>query len=196
LRKWKRKVDIWLKRVKNYLPPNEQALELLGALTGPAEEELSTVDPDVFDHPDGVKRLIAKFEVHCKEESVVRQSIAINAFETLVRTPGMSMTKYITAWRQAKMKIKDAGIQPYPDEVRAARLLEGAKITEQSRQIIMTTAGNTENFFGFAAALSSLCSWSERTEGTHRGPSSAEPPSQQGPWQREAPGWTLEIICG
>jgi hypothetical protein len=61
LRKWKRKVDIWLKRVKNCLPPNEQALELLGALTGPAVEELSTVDPDVFDHPEGVKRLIAKF---------------------------------------------------------------------------------------------------------------------------------------
>jgi hypothetical protein len=51
------------------------------------------------------------------------------------------------------MKIKDAGIQPYPDEVRAARLLEGAKITEQSRQIIMTTAGNTYDPEKIASAL-------------------------------------------
>ena len=49
-------------------PPNELALELMGALRGPAEEEIALVDPNVFDHPDGVARLIARFEDHCKEE--------------------------------------------------------------------------------------------------------------------------------
>ena len=63
------------------------------------------------------------------------------------------MTKYITAWRQAEIKLRDALIPPYPAEVRAARLLEGAKIGEQSRQIIMTTAGNTYDPEKIATAL-------------------------------------------
>ena len=63
------------------------------------------------------------------------------------------MTKYITAWRQAEIKLRDALITDYPAEVRAARLLEGAKIGEQSRQIIMTTVGNTYDPEKIATAL-------------------------------------------
>ena len=125
----------------------------MGALTGPAEEKSALIDPDAFDHPDGVARLIARFEDHCKEELVVRQSVAINNYEALVRAAGQSMTKYITEWRQAEIKLRDALIPAYPAEVRAARLLEGAKIGEQSRQIIMTTAGNTYDPEKIATAL-------------------------------------------
>ena len=86
----------------------------MGALKGPAEEEVALVNPDVFDHPDGVARLIALFEDPCKEELVVRQSVAINNYEALVRKGGQSMTKYITAWRQAEIKLRDALIPAYP----------------------------------------------------------------------------------
>jgi len=101
LRHWKRDIKIWEKRSKHYLPPHERALELLGALRGRAKRDLATVDPDVFDHPDGVTRLIEKFEVSCAEERVVRQSAAIHKYEELVRSKGQSMLSYVADWHNA-----------------------------------------------------------------------------------------------
>ena len=153
LRHWKREIKIWLKRAKSHLPPNELALDLLGALKGRAKAQLATVDPDVFDHPDGVQRLIDRFETSCREPVALRSSIAMNKYENLKREKGQSMTSYVEAWRIAEAELGDAGIGTYPQEVRGARLLEGAGLVDQSRQIVLNTAGNKYDPERIAEAL-------------------------------------------
>ena len=153
MRTWKRDIKLWRKRARFHLPPNELAIDLLQALKGRARREVEHVDPDDFDVEDGIEKLIAVFEKSCKEQMVVRQSVAMKKYEELSRGHGQSITKYLSDWRDVESHLKHAGINTYPDEVRAARLLEGAKISEYARQLVMNSAGNAYDPDKIAQAL-------------------------------------------
>ena len=179
LRTWKKEIKIWRMRARHHLPPNELAIDLLQALKGRAKREVENLDPEDFNVEDGIEKLIAVFEVTCKEQVVIRQSIAIKKYEELSRQPSQSITKYLAVWRDAESHLKSAGIMGYPDEVRASRLLEGAKIGDYARQLVLNSAGNRYDAEKIAEALAThFPAW---TPGKSiRSSTGTRPPAQKG----------------
>ena len=110
---WKlflQKVRVYERRAAPYLPPSEQALALYQALEGRAAEQLSDVDLDEIDKPDGVNILLALLEKGgFKLDDLVQSGRVLQSWETIKRRPGESLYYYVPRFERAASMLEKYG---------------------------------------------------------------------------------------
>ena len=66
---------------------------------------------------------------------------------------GESVTAFVRRFRLYERKLKDAKLEPYPDETRAIKLLDGLKLDERAASSLLLAAGNRYNFDSIIEAI-------------------------------------------
>ena len=98
-KRWLRRINIWQKRVRDYLPLDEQGLALLEKISGPAIDILDVIIEDRGDLcyavDDGVEKIIADLKPHFEEKHFIRKTEVMAEYETMKRKPGESLHQYI-----------------------------------------------------------------------------------------------------
>ena len=131
---------------QEFLPRNEQALRALDALTDAAALEVEEVSDDRYNCDRGLELLIEDLSVAFCEKELFRRGGLIREYESLTRMQGESVTAFVRRFRLYERKLKDAKLEPYPDETRAIKLLDGLKLDERATSSLLLAATNRYNF--------------------------------------------------
>ena len=94
---WIRKLEVYKKLAKPYLPPEEQALRLYNSISGDPGDELEPHDPNTFYVPDGIDKIVEVLvKAGWREDRMVGRVRALSEFETINRSMGEGLGKYLT----------------------------------------------------------------------------------------------------
>ena len=124
IRRWKRRVEVWLRRAQPYKPPNEFALDLYESFKGEAFKEIEFVNLDRVDHRDGVTYLINVMDAPFAEESRSRKGTLLRLYEALKRKRGEHPRAYCNRYDRTERQLLDVKIdikKTYDSEARANR---------------------------------------------------------------------------
>eukprot|EP00913_Durusdinium_trenchii_P002873 g2660.t1 len=146
LRHYKKALGRWQMITQEFLPRNEQALRALDALTDAAALEVEEVSDDRYNCDRGLELLIEDLSVAFCEKELFRRGGLIREYESLTRMQGESVTAFVRRFRLYERKLKDAKLEPYPDETRAIKLLDGLKLDERATSSLLLAATNRYNF--------------------------------------------------
>ena len=138
---------------KEYLPPNEQALRALDALSGDAALEFEEIDDARYDTPTGIETVLQDLGVSFGEKEIFRKGGLIREFESMVRVQGESVTAFVRRFRLMERKLQDAKIPQYPSETRAVKLLDGLRLDERATSQLLLAAGNRYDFQALVDAI-------------------------------------------
>ena len=157
LRHYSRALRRWVTITKEYLPPNEQALRALDALSGDAALEFEEIDDDRYNTPTGIETLLQDLGVSFGEKEIFRKGGLIREFESMVRVQGESVTAFVRRFRLMERKLQDAKIPQYPSETRAVKLLDGLRLDERATSQLLLAAGNRYDFQALVDAIRVQC---------------------------------------
>ena len=153
LRHYSRALRRWVTITKEYLPPNEQALRALDALSGDAALEFEEIDDDRYNTATGIETLLQDLGVSFGEKEIFRKGGLIREFESMVRVQGESVTAFVRRFRLMERKLQDAKIPQYPSETRAVKLLDGLRLDERATSQLLLAAGNRYDFQALVDAI-------------------------------------------
>ena len=152
LRKWKRKVDIWVRLTSEQISPGEQALRLLEKLDDEAALELEEADLNRFDCEKGVENLIDALKTF-EEHGLFRKADVIRQYENIKRKAGEQVHAYIRRFVRLERLLGHTKVEPYPEDVRTLKLIDSIGLDERSMKVVLTSAGTEYNFERVVQAL-------------------------------------------
>jgi hypothetical protein len=141
--KWERKMQLWRKRVRAYLPDNEAALFLYESLQGEAEDELEHVDLDRIDKKDGINYIIETLRAPLEEKIIYLKRQYLNIYERITRSNNESLRAYSNRYRRTERSLLSVGIDVagmYDNEGRGNRLLETSRLTAADSRSVLVGA--------------------------------------------------------
>ncbi|CAE8672696.1 unnamed protein product, partial [Polarella glacialis] len=141
--KWERKMQLWRKRVRAYLPDNEAALFLYESLQGEAEDELKHVDLDRIDKKDGINYIIETLRAPLEEKIIYLKRQYLNIYERITRSNNESLRAYSNRYRRTERSLLSVGIDVagmYDNEGRGNRLLETSRLTAADSRSVLVGA--------------------------------------------------------
>ena len=139
---WKNKLDMW--KLVCSIPPKEQGIiVLLQSIVDnkKAEKAVSTLTAHDLNRETGLNILIEKLDNAFKDEIIEDTYSIYLKFTNLKKQPNMSMNDYILEFENLshEMTIHNMAL---PDTVLAFKILEGAMINDNQRQMALTLASD------------------------------------------------------
>ena len=151
---WKSKLSMWT--LVTAVPKREQAIVvLLESLDGNHKAEKAVADStaDELNKDDGLKILLEILDVSFQADKIDDAYRTYVDFNSNMKSPHISMSDYIIEFEhryfQHDMKL--------PDIVLAFKLLDGARLTDDQRQLVLSL-GNDLKFSSMKSALKRIFS--------------------------------------
>ena len=132
---WKNKLDMW--KIVCSIPPKEQGIiVLLQSIVDnkKAEKAVSTLTAHDLNRETGLNVLTEKLDNAFKDEIIEDTYSIYLKFTNLKKQPNMSMNDYILEFENLSHEMTIHNIA-LPDTVLAFKILEGAMITDNQRQM-------------------------------------------------------------
>ena len=97
-RRWLRKIQLWRRRVIQYLPHNEAAILLYEAVEGDASKDLEFLSIDRINHRDGIDTILEQLRAGYDENPVLRKGYYLSLYENIKRAQGEPLRKFINRY--------------------------------------------------------------------------------------------------
>lgn len=135
-KEWRRLVSLWGRSTA--MPPNRQAPAVVLQLRGEFLEVALGLDDSELESPDGLKKLISKFDDVFGIEEQSRGYEMWCRMRAFSRK-GQSLQQYIAEFQRVRAEAKNYNVS-VSDEVFAYMLLEGAGCSPDKRMMVMSVA--------------------------------------------------------
>ena len=146
--KWKKRVEIWMIQIANYVPLKETGILLYNSLKGELEEELEDADISQIYNPKGVEFILNILSRAIETRSVHLKRKLLADYEHLYRHNGEGMRSFINRYQRSERALLSVNImveKMYDGEARGARMLERTKLpVEMQRQVLIGTMQSLE----------------------------------------------------
>ena len=152
LAKWERSLEIWLRRVVEFIPKNEQALAVSECFTGRAARKIRNMKPEEFDRDDGVDILRARMECF-REESITEVGADVVKYETASRYDSESILEFIERLEELEERLLSHNMPKYPDVSRSVKLLRGCRLPESAFANLIGSIGNKFDYVKLKHAI-------------------------------------------
>ena len=154
--KFERKVQLWRMQIRAWMPLNEPAMLLYGALTGEAEDETENLDLEKVNSPGGLDYIMNSLKDGLQSKVVFQKRKLLHDFESVSRYNNESMRSYTSRYRRTEQALQSVGIQVsgmYDKEARGSRLLDRAKLTPESQRLVLIGCGYRLDFASISDSL-------------------------------------------
>ena len=154
--KFERKVQLWRMQIRAWMPLNEAAMLLYGALTGEAEDETENLDLEKVNSPGGLDYIMNSLKDGLQSKVVFQKRKLLHDFESVSRYNNESMRSYTSRYRRTEQALQSVGIQVsgmYDEEARGSRLLDRAKLTPESQRLVLIGCGYRLDFASISDSL-------------------------------------------
>ena len=144
------------------LKPDKQALAVTLCLPIKARDTSLEIDAKDLNKDDGMTKLLTKMDSVFKKKTVDEASETCHAFEKFKRSNEDTISDYIVRFEHLCSKAKNIDMT-LPETVSAYKLLEGANLSQQKRQLALTATNKLE-YLGMKSALKHI--FGEKFTGT------------------------------
>ncbi|CAJ1337274.1 unnamed protein product, partial [Effrenium voratum] len=154
--KFERKVQLWRMQIRAWMPLNEAAMLLYGLLTGEAEDETENLDLEKVNSPGGLDYIMNSLKDGLQSKVVFQKRKLLHDFESVSRYNNESMRSYTSRYRRTEQALQSVGIQVsgmYDEEARGSRLLDRAKLTPESKRLVLIGCGYRLDFASISDSL-------------------------------------------
>ena len=141
---WKNKIDMW--KIVLAIPKEQQAvIVLLELLEGNAKAEKAVSELTAIDinNENGMKFLIKKIDKVFESEKIDEAYLVYSRFTNFHKSDGISVTDYIIEFEHLYHKMTNHEMS-LPNTVLTFELLDGAKLSEDERQLALTLGDSLE----------------------------------------------------
>ena len=135
---WRNKIEMW--ELVTNVPLNKRGIiVLLDSLEGNAKAEKAVVDLSAsqLNNDGGLNVLFAKLDLVYKEEAVDEAYNVYSKFINFSKSDEMNMTDYILEFEHLYNKMIEHEMK-LPNTVLTFKLLDGAKISDDERKLVLT----------------------------------------------------------
>eukprot|EP00439_Symbiodinium_sp_Y106_P057908 s106_g8.t1 len=147
--RFERKVRVWERQVKSFMPPREAAMALYVSLRGEAEEELEYMDVSQIDTDNGVENILGALRRPLQTRAIYLKRKFLHDYEYLGRHNNETVRAFCNRYQRTEKSLLAAGIDVsgmYDTEARGSRLLDRLRLTAEQQRLILVATGQSLNF--------------------------------------------------
>ena len=144
--RWEKKLAVWRRQIKSYLPPNEASMYLYVNLSGEAAEELEHCELDRIDHDQGIEYILETLRTPLMVKGVYLKRKFLDDFERLSRRNGESIRAFTNRYHRCERSLQSVGVQVsnmYDDEAAGSRLMDRMRLGAEAQRMILIATGNS-----------------------------------------------------
>ncbi|CAE7509174.1 RE1 [Symbiodinium sp. CCMP2456] len=147
--RFERKVRVWERQVKSFMPPREAAMALYVSLRGEAEEELEYMDVSQIDTDNGVENILGALRRPLQTRAIYLKRKFLHDYEYLGRRNTETVRAFCNRYQRTEKSLLAAGIDVsgmYDAEARGSRLLDRLRLTAEQQRLILVATGQSLSF--------------------------------------------------
>ena len=143
-REYRRRIKLYMGKMKLLKREAEGILNMLSALSGTAWKLMESYDLSDAEKPDALDRILKVMDKAFGHDSRVQLPQDFDKFFThLHRRPGQTLLQYVTDYDECSRKLEDHKIS-LPGLVQGWHLMRRAGLSKEQRQLIVTQAPTLE----------------------------------------------------
>ena len=144
--RWERKLALWRRQIRSYLPPNEASMFLFVNLGGEAAEELEHCDLDKVDDPQGIEYILETLRAPWMVKGIYLKRKLLDDFERLSRRANESIRSFTNRYHRCERSLAAVGVHVnhmYDEEAAGSRLLDRMRLSAEAQRMILVATSNS-----------------------------------------------------
>ena len=144
--RWERKLALWRRQIRSYLPPNEASMYLFVNLGGEAAEELEHCDLDKVDDPQGIEYVLETLRAPLMVKGIYLKRKLLDDFERLSRRVNESIRSFTNRYHRCERSLAAVGVHVnhmYDEEAAGSRLLDRMRLSAEAQRMILVATSNS-----------------------------------------------------
>lgn len=143
-KEYRRRIRLYMSKMKLLKREAEGALNMLGSLNGTAWKLLENFDLAEAEKPDAIEKILKILDKAFEYDNRVQLPQDFDRYFTMLqRKPGQTLLQYVTDYDECYRRLEDHKIS-LPGPVQGWHLLRKAGLSREQKQLIMTQAPTLE----------------------------------------------------